>query len=316
VERSFWELVRSFFNGRRFRDEADLRAQLRWWMSSVSDLRPEKKNKQQTRLERFALEHPELRPLPTRAYDTARVIYRHCDIEGFVPWDGNRYAVPYDHVTDILPLRITRQEVFVYDANLRLIARHELRIKSAGEDAGAEHYHPRAQRGPDPELLRKAFADLGPTGAEFFSRLEAQKPRSAGYHARQILVLRQRFHTDEVLKALAHALRFNALDHAAVERILRARAPMRPLEEYMARQIDERWTEPPTCPRDPAEYDALPRWRRSQPDPGANSCPADPAVVDAASLPPAHLQTAHPETPSPAMPPSLSGSDATVRDCD
>lgn len=65
-------------------------------------------------------------PLPRHPYDTARVIYRLCSIDGFVAWEGNRYAVPYEHVTDILPVRITQQELFVYAADLRCVARHEL----------------------------------------------------------------------------------------------------------------------------------------------------------------------------------------------
>jgi hypothetical protein len=35
-------------------------------------------------------------------YDTARVVYRVCGIDGFVDWEGNRYAVPYDQVTDLV----------------------------------------------------------------------------------------------------------------------------------------------------------------------------------------------------------------------
>jgi hypothetical protein len=60
-----------------------------------------------TALNRFAEEHDHLVSLPRHPYDTARVVYRVCGIDGFVAWAGNHYAVPYDHVTDILPLRIT-----------------------------------------------------------------------------------------------------------------------------------------------------------------------------------------------------------------
>ena len=37
-----------------------------------------------------------------------------------------KQAVPYDHVTDLLPVRITQRELFVYAADLRCVARHEL----------------------------------------------------------------------------------------------------------------------------------------------------------------------------------------------
>jgi hypothetical protein len=70
--------------------------------------------------------------LERHPYDTARVVYRICSIDGFVAWEGNAYAVPYDHVTDILPVRITQHELFVYGADLRCIARHELAPRGKG----------------------------------------------------------------------------------------------------------------------------------------------------------------------------------------
>jgi len=129
TERSFWEVERSFLNGREFRDLTDMRAQLARWLDEIVDHRRLHKR---TALERFSQEREHLRPLPRHPYDTARVIYRVCSIDGFVAWDGNRYAVPYDHVTDILPVRITQRELFVYAADLRCVARHELAPRSAG----------------------------------------------------------------------------------------------------------------------------------------------------------------------------------------
>jgi len=81
-----------------------MRRQLASWIDEIVDTRRLHKR---TALERFAEEQAHLRPLPLHPYDTARVIYRVCGIDGFVAWDGNRYAVPYDHITDILPVRVT-----------------------------------------------------------------------------------------------------------------------------------------------------------------------------------------------------------------
>jgi transposase len=131
VERSFWEMVRSFFNARSFRDLDDVRVQLADWIARVVDQRP-RRIEGRTSLERFADEKDKLVPLPRHPYDTARVAYRLCSIDGFVDWQGNRYAIPYDNVTDILPVRITQRELFVYAADLTCIARHELAPRGAG----------------------------------------------------------------------------------------------------------------------------------------------------------------------------------------
>lgn len=107
VERSFWELSLSFFRGRSFRDLADLKAQLAQWMDTIADLRPIKRMKRRTRMDLFAEEQPLLRPLPRHPYDTARVLYKLCNLEGFMTWESNEYSLPYEYVTEILPVRIT-----------------------------------------------------------------------------------------------------------------------------------------------------------------------------------------------------------------
>lgn len=280
VERSFWELVQSFFKGRKFRDEADLHAQLEHWLATVCDLRRHRKKKR-PRIEIFLEERPFLRPLPSHPYDTARVVYRLCDIEGFIAWEANRYSLPYEYVTDILPVRITQTELFVYAADLSLVARHELRPKGAGEEITLPGHRPVSKAtGADLDLLRKAYEELG--AASFLAGLEAHKPRSAAYHARHILALRERYATTDLVAALAHAQSFGAFEHDAIERVLRARAVPRRLDEYVAQATAEKLEsllgQSHTEPRDLREYDALPCWSaRTQ---GDLPCPvAEPKSV-------------------------------------
>ena len=281
VERSFAELFISFFRGRTFRDLEDLKAQLTQWMDTIADLRPLKRMRRRTRLELFAEELPLLRPLPRHPYDTARVLYKPCDIEGFIAWDGNWYSLPYDYVTDILPVRVTENELFIYKPDLTCIARHALRPRGAQEQAVLDGHRPRlAERGPDLDQLRRAFADLGEPGPAFLAALEQRVPRSAGYHARKILALREGYDTADLLKALAHALSFGALEHTAVERILLARASRRRLDEYVAeasaKKLLQAVAQSCTEPRDLAEYDALPCQGVAQAPPttGDDACPS------------------------------------------
>lgn len=272
TERSFWEVERSFLNGREFRDLDDMRAQLAHWLDTIVDHR---KRGQRTALERFDEERPHLVPLPRHPYDTARVVYRVCGIDGFVAWRGNHYAVPYDHVTDLLPVRITQRELFVYAADLRCVARHELAPRGAGLKLDPAGLHPAPQRHSpiDLDQLRVAFANMGDGAAEFFRLMSAGPPRGWSAQARQILLLRARYCTDEIDRALAHAAAFGALGHAAVERILAAHALPRTLDEYVAedtaRRIEETLGHARTVPRDLTEYDRLPltsgpRWHSEE----------------------------------------------------
>jgi transposase len=280
VERSFYELTLSFFRGRSFRDFADLRGQLTHWMDTIADPRPLKRDRRHTRLELFAQEHPLLRPLPRHSYDTARVLYKLCDIEGFIAWDGNWYSLPYDYVTEILPVRITENELFIYKADLTCIARHPLYPRGAQQQSILDGHRPRhADRGPDLDQLRRAFADLGDPAAAFLDALEKHKHRAAGYHARRVLALREGYDTADLLAALSHALTFGALEHTAVERILIARASPRRLDEYVAEQTAKKFreavAESSTEPRDLAEYDELPCHGVTTDLPEGGTCPDD-----------------------------------------
>lgn len=267
TERSFWEVERSFLNGREFRDLDDMRAQLALWLDRTVDYR---KLRGRTALERFEDEKAHLVPLPRHPYDTARVVYRLCSIDGFVAWNGNQYAVPYDHVTDILPVRITQRELLVYAADLRCVARHELAPRGAGMKLDPARLHPPPQRKSPVGLdqLAVAFGNMGEHAAEFFRLMSAGPARVWASQARQILLLRERYGTDEIDRALEHAAAFGAFEHAAVERILAARALPRTLDEYVAedtaRRIEHTLGHARTEPRDLTEYDRLPTaaaWR-------------------------------------------------------
>jgi hypothetical protein len=294
VERSFWEMVRSFFNARSFHDLADVRRQLVEWLDGVVDQRS-RRREGRTCLERFADEKDKLVPLPRHAYDTARVTYRLCSIDGFVDWQGNRYAVPYDHVTDILPVRITQRELFVYAADLKCIARHELAPRGAGLklDPAGLHPAPRRKSPVDLEHLAVAFESMGEGAAAFFRLLSGGPPRVWGHQARCILLLRARFSTADIDAALAHAARFGAFEYAAVERIVEARSAPRTLDEYVAeetaRRLEETLGERRTEPRDLTEYDRLPVARASTiaTEPShEESCPSATPSPDTSQLPP------------------------------
>jgi transposase len=307
TERSFWEVERSFLNGRSFRDLADMRAQLAAWMNEVVDGRLRHKR---SALDRFADERDHLVPLPRHPYDTARVIYRVCGIDGFIDWNGNRYAVPYDHVTDILPVRVTQRELFVYAADLRCIARHELARRGEGLKLDPAGLHPPPQRKSplDLDQLHVAFQRMGENAAAFFRLMSLGAPRAWGREARQILLLRERYDTADIDRALGHAASFGALEHLAVERILAARSTPRTLDEYvaedMARRLEETLGETRTQPRDLTEYDLLPLA-------SASPTPTDCPIEETSPWP---SETPRMNTTTPATDPRLP-TPSSSRDC-
>jgi transposase len=282
VELSFRALRISFFNGRDFHDERDLKAQLARWMSGIDDARPQRRKQRRTPLELHAEERPHLIPRPLHAYDTARVVDRVCDLEGYVAWEGNRYSLPVEHVTELLPVRITQTELYVYGQDLKLVARHALRPRGAGETVDAPGHRPRPDRGPGLDQLRVAYRELGDGADDFLTALERAQPRSAAYHARRILAFRERYQTGDVLAAMDHARQYGAFEHHAIERILAARAAPRRLDEYVAEATEKKLAaivrKSRTEPRELSTYDHLPNWSRPATQGAAPS--ASPPVPD------------------------------------
>ena len=112
------------------------------------------------------------------------------------------------------------------------------------------------------DQLAVAFDGLGPGSAAFFRLLSAGPARVWGHQARCILVLRARYATADLDAALAHAARFGALEHRAVERILEARSSPRTFDEYVAEDTAQRLEQALGAQRTPshdlAAYDRLP----------------------------------------------------------
>lgn len=259
VERSFWTHERSFLVAREFVDLEDFRDQLRDWLEDTVDHR---RRHGTTALERFAHEAPHLIALPRHPYDTARIFYRVCNIDGFVDYGGNRYAVPYDHVTDILPLRITERELFVYAADFECVARHELAERGGHHEIDpAGLHHRRGRPAIDLDQLRQTYEGMGSGAVDFFRLLSDGPARSWSAPARRILTLRERYATADIDAALGHAARYAALGYDAVERILEARHRPRRLDEWVAAEtaahLAETLGEQRTRHSDLSEYDRL-----------------------------------------------------------
>jgi hypothetical protein len=125
------------------------------------------------------------------------------------------------------------------------------------------------------------YRDLGDGADQFLAELERALPRSAGYHARQILALRERYQTDDVLAAMAHAQQYGAFEYHAIGRILAVRAAPRRLDEYVAEATEHKLAavvrQSRTEPRELTMYDALPNWSRPA-TPGDAACANRPAL--------------------------------------
>jgi Mu transposase, C-terminal domain len=187
--------------------------------------------------------------------------YRTVNPEGCVPYLQNFYSVPWQRMGELLPLRITEQELIVYGPDLAEIARHEL---YPSEIMGEKHTLPEHSPGRDPsrkvELLKERFTELGVEAVRFLEAI-LQTRRCGKDEALRVLGLLATYGREDLVKALERACRYRAFSFSAVERILAAQA--RPRSDWEALQdearehLDDVLREPFLSPRPTAEYQQL-----------------------------------------------------------
>jgi hypothetical protein len=208
----------------------------------------------------MAEEAHKLQSLPLHPYDTSEVGFRLCGLDGFVEWKTNRYSVPLEYVGEIMTVKVTDTEVIVYNPNIEKVARHERIADSMHRPVElSEHRTNSKQIRYGLEPVRETFMALGDAAEEFLTGLQKAFPRNCGYHARRILLLKERFHSDDVHRALQHAMRYYAFECLAVERIIQARSRPRTLEECLHKKsaAQLRGVLPPIRQRSLAEYQSL-----------------------------------------------------------
>lgn len=259
IEVPFKYVEKNLLGGREFQDIEDLRATARWWLKEKADVHIHDTTKRSP-IELFmGQEQSALQPLPLHPYDTSEVALRVCGDDGSVEFETNRYSVPSDNIADILSIKAMEHEVMIYNPELDLIARHERQPAGLGRRMeNPEHFKTKKIRyGLEP--VREAFLSLGEVSEEFLRGLTDRHPRNCGFHARHILRMKEHYQSDDIHRALEHALRYQAFDGAAVERILRAKASPRTLESIRNERAQQELQKalPKITQRSLAEYSEL-----------------------------------------------------------
>jgi transposase len=260
VERKFFYVETNLLNGRTFDTLEHLNEVTAWWLQSVADVRVLRDFKESP-LQRHQREQPHLLPLPTCDFDTALVVYRHVNVEGFVAYRLNFYSVPWSYIGQVLPVRILDDEVIIYSIALEEIARHRL---VPGTQSGVRQliksHHPTDDPGQRTLLLQQRFGELGPIAVQFLDGLLAKQIQGK-LQAQQLLALLAHYQRADVLKALERAVRFGAFSLAAMRRILAAIAKPKPLLDELAElykdALDPSLREEPIGPRPTSDYQHL-----------------------------------------------------------
>jgi hypothetical protein len=260
VERAFHYAEKSLLNGRTFRSLEHLNEVTRWWLENVADVRVHRKTKKRP-IDAHAEELPHLLPLPAHHWDTAQVVYRVVRPEGWIDYRRNHYSVPWRYIGELLPVRVTEDELLVYNAQLEIVAKHAvLSSHTAGlAQIDPTHRPPRSHRVQVAQLQQR-FAELGEVAVGFLEGL-LRRQRYGKHQALRVLSLLRTWHREDLLAAMDRAVRYHAYSLSSLERILAIQATPKALWQTVD-EDQQKWLEdlPQTEaaePHDNSEYQRL-----------------------------------------------------------
>ena len=260
VERVFYYVEKNLLNGRTFASLEQLNQVTAQWLASTADLRLHQETKRRP-LDLYQEEKSHLLPLPAQAYDTAQILYRTVNSEGYILYRQNFYSVPWQRIGQLLPLRITERELIVYGPEVKEIARHPLYPPGiTGKDSTKKDHSPGRDPRQNYERLRERFTEFGAEAVVFFDELLRTR-RCGKDEAVRVLALLATYQRQDLAQALERAARYRAFSLSAVERILAAQAQPRSGWETLqveARQpLEEILQQSSLSPRPTAEYQKL-----------------------------------------------------------
>ena len=250
VERQFHFAEVNLLNGRTFDTLEHLNEVTAQWLQTSADQRV-LRDFNESPLQRHQRELPHLLPLPSCDFDTAEVVYRHVNVEGYLTYRSNLYSVPFSHIGQVLPVRITESEVIIYSVRLEEITRHPLVPRTqTGVRQRIKTHHPVDDPIDRARLLRERFGELGPVALQFLDGLLAKQIQGK-LQAQQILHLIAPYARDDVRAAFERAVRFGAFSLAAMRRILAATAKPKQWPDELGGLANLHDTLPPSLSEDP-----------------------------------------------------------------
>ena len=220
IERPFYYLEQSFLNGRSFCNLQDLKDQLLGWLQGVNDQRVHRTTGE-TPMALFQKEYPFLQPLPASHYDTSLTGYRVVNNESCVQWNGYYYAVPAEYMHQTCLVRESQDQVVIYGPTSSEIIRHAMPPQNAtSKYVGRPVVSHRQNASPRLEEVKLRLVAMGEVMTRYVEEIIKHKPSSYRHHLSRVLSLKVNYHQQDIVLAVARALKFKVYESGAIENFL------------------------------------------------------------------------------------------------
>jgi transposase len=217
VERPFRFIEKNFLAGREFSDWEELNQRAREWCDKVNS--KYKKHIRAVPKELFAVERPQLNPLPLWIPEVYRLQHRIVDVEGYVALHTNRYSVPWTWIGKQVEVRETKDWIEIQYGSRHMV-RHARILDLTGKRITIPEHRPAWGEGikrTDPRPEEKRLGELVPEISGYVSALKTHGRKHVTVALRQLLRLAREYPRDAFLSATVEASRYGLYDLDRVE---------------------------------------------------------------------------------------------------
>jgi transposase len=209
------------------------------WLREVAHVRLHGETRRKP-LAMFEEERALLKPLPALAYDPAAIQPVSASSRCRVIFETNRYSVPHLYAGQKLTLKIYPDRLSIFHRE-KLIATHARSFERRQDVRNPDHVKElenqrvRARQ----QTLLLAFLNLTPQAQLYYGKLQ-EKSLNAPHHVQKIVALSEIYGPDQVARAMADAITFDAYGCDYIANILqqRQRTPATPSALHLTRRQD------------------------------------------------------------------------------
>ncbi|MCD6214195.1 MAG: IS21 family transposase [Candidatus Desulfofervidus sp.] len=259
VERAVRYVKKNFLAGRTFKSITDCNLQAASWRDQIANCRIHGATKRRP-VDLFKEKEPSLLTnLPAKDYDTRCTCFAKSTSQCLVKFDTNRYSVPVAYASRMLTLKADDQFVSIYDKE-HLVFEHKRVYLKHQTVEDPKHVKERLSSRPQAYYFkhRDLLFAMGDTARQYIEAM-TKTELSIAHQVKKIVNLVELFGKTEVLAAMEHALKYNALGYEYLRNIILAnrrkrsatQTPGFPSSKINPDLIRSTWVEE----KDPAIYD-------------------------------------------------------------